>query len=181
MGMKLHSITMAIVGALALAACEPHTETPIAPAAVEVTENAAEVGGADVATPTNPFFGEWAVSAAKIAPWWDGKGDEPAADPAFASNVVLGSNKSGGPPLLNCDTPNYEVNMTSPRGLFEGNLPDPGKDATDLGFKSSEISALTFTCASGAADVSLNFAMIDDDTIMLGLDNVLYTLKRVYR
>ena len=38
---------------------------------------------------------------------------------------------------------------------------------------------MTFTCAEGTGDVSLNFPMIDDDTIMLGLDNVLYTLKRV--
>ena len=81
--------------------------------------------------------------------------------------------------LLNCDKPSYAVNIVSPRGLFEGNLPDPGKDATELGFASSEISTMTFTCVSGTADVSLNFAMIDDDTIMLGLDNVLYTLKRV--
>jgi len=181
--MKLHSFTMALAaaGALTLSACEQHTETPIAPASVDVTEDTGDATGADIAAPANPFFGEWSVSAAKIAPWWDGKGEEPAADPAFASNVVLGSNKSGGPALLNCDKPTYAVNMTSPRGLFEGNLPDPGKNATELGFKSSEISALTFTCASGTADVSLNFAMIDDDTIMLGLDNVLYRLKRVYR
>lgn len=178
--MKLHSFTMALAaaGALALVACEQHTETPLAPATVETTEDAGSTG-AETATPRNPFFGEWAVSAAKIAPWWDGKGEEPAADPAFASKVVLGTNLSGGPPLLICDKPNYEVNMVSPRGLFEGNLPDPGKNATELGFKSSEITSLHFTCASGTADVSLNFAMIDDDTIMLGLDNVLYTLKRV--
>ena len=180
--MKLHSFTMALAAAsaLALSACEQHTETPVAPAPVELAEEASDAGAETVA-PRNPFFGEWSVSAARIAPWWDGKGEEPAADPAFASNVVLGSNLSGGPALLNCDKPTYAVNITSPRGLFEGNLPDPGKDASELGFKSSEITSLTFTCASGAADVSLNFAMIDDDTIMLGLDNVLYTLKRVYR
>lgn len=180
--MRIHSFTkaLAVAGAIALSGCEQHDETPLAPATVETTED--EGGsGAETIAPSNPFFGEWTVNAAKIAPWWDGKGEEPAADPAFASNVVLGSNKSGGPVLLNCDKPNYEVNMTSPRGLFEGNLPDPGKDASDLGFKSSEITALRFTCASGGSDVSLDFAMIDDDTIMLGLDNVLYTLKRVYR
>lgn len=180
--MKLHSFILALAAAsvLALSACEQHTETPVAPATVETVEDA-DSTGAETVAPSNPFFGEWSVSAAKIAPWWDGKGEEPAADPDFAKNVVLGSNLSGGPALLNCDKPNYEVNMTSPRGLFEGNLPDPGKNASELGFKSSEITALTFTCASGTADVSLNFAMIDEDTIMLGLDNVLYTLKRVYR
>lgn len=178
--MRFHGfrIMLATAGVIALAACEPAAEAPAAPATVEVTDDAGDAG-AEAITPGNPFFGTWSLSAAKIAPWWDGKGGEPEADPAFASNVVIGANKSGGPALLNCDKPSYAVNIVSPRGLFEGNLSDPGKDATELGFASSEISTMTFTCVSGTADVSLNFAMIDDDTIMLGLDNVLYTLKRV--
>jgi len=171
---------MATAGALALSGCDqPAVEAPVdaAPTApVEVTEDGGS--GADAITPHNPFFGAWAMTSAKVAPWWDGKGDEPAADPGFAKNVVLGANKTAGPDILHCDKPRYAVNIVSPRTLFEGNLPDPGKNATELGFKSSEISTLNYSCSENSRDVSLDFPMIDDDTIMLGLDNVIYTFKR---
>ena len=181
--MRFREIALALVAGMALVGCGPTAETPAAETAsgeTGVEMPVKEVGaGADAITPGNPFFGSWAMSSAKIAPWWDGEGDEPAADPAFAGNVILGANKSSGPALLNCDKPRYAVNVASPRGLFGGNLPDAAKDAAALGFASDEITTMTFTCADGLSDVSLNFPMIDDDTIMLGLDNVLYTLKRV--
>ena len=37
---------------------------------------------------------------------------------------------------------------------------------------------MSFSCESGGGDVSLDFPMLDDNTIMLGLDNVIYTLTR---
>lgn len=172
-------LVLMAAGAMALAGCDQPVETPVdmaSSAPVEVTPDA--VSGADAITPQNPFFGNWAMTSAKIAPWWDGKGEEPAADPAFSGNIVLGANKTSGPGIMMCDKPKYAVNIVSPRSLFEGNLPDPGKNATDLGFKSSEISTLNFSCSENDKDVSLDFPMIDDDTIMLGLDNVIYTLKR---
>lgn len=177
--MRLREVLLALAAAgVALSGCGPTAETPVATSDIEMPVS--EVGaGADAITPGNPFFGAWAISSAKIAPWWDGKGEEPAADPAFAGNVILGANKSGGHALLNCDAPHYAVNAVSPRGLFQGNLPDPVKDAAALGFPSDVITTLNFTCTEGAGDVSLDFPMLDDDTIMLGLDNVLYTFKRV--
>ncbi len=41
-----------------------------------------------------------------------------------------------------------------------------------------DITAMSFSCESDAADVSLEFAMLDENTIMLGLDNMIYTLTR---
>lgn len=154
------------VAMLALAACSPEakTEAPVAE-------------GADAITPGNPFFGTWEMTAAKIAPWWDHTGEEPAADPAMAT-IVLHADASSGPPLLTCDKPHYLVNIAPERGLFQGNLPDPAKDAAALGFTSPDITVLSFTCASGTGDVLIDFPMIDDDTIMTGLDNVLYTFRR---
>ena len=95
------------------------------------------------------------------------------------AKVVLGANKTSGPPILMCDNPHYTVNTVQPQTLFEGNLPDPVNDAAALGFKPDGIVTLNFTCASGAADVSLDFPMVDPSTIMLGLDNVLYTFRFV--
>lgn len=159
-------LRIALVAAiLGLAACSPSgKETP-----------AAE--GADAITPRNPFFGTWELTAARIAPWWDKQGDEPTPEPDMAK-FVFQADKSSGPALLTCDKPHYMVNLTPERGLFQGNLPDPAKDAPALGFTSTDITVLSFSCASGAADVSVDFPMIDDDTIMTGISNVLYTFKR---
>lgn len=156
---------------LALAACTPAADEAAKPA--EHAEN-----GADAITPSNPFFGSWEVIGARIAPWWDGKGEEPAPD-ATMTKFKLTADASTGPDIVTCAKPKYAVNMRPERWLFEGNLPDPLKDAAALGFKDASITVLSFSCAEDNRDVSLDFPMIDDDTIMLGLDNVLYTFKRV--
>lgn len=157
---------MCMAALLGLAACSP-----------EAKKDAAPAEGADVVAPKNPFFGTWELTAAKIAPWWDNKGEEPTPDPAMAK-IVFHADRSSGPTLLTCDKPHYIVNIAPQRALFEGNLPDPPKDAPALGFTSPDVTVLAFSCASGTADVSADFPQVTDDTIMLGLDNVLYTFKR---
>ncbi len=154
----------ASLAALALIACTP--------AAVE------EPAGPDAATPRNPFFGTWEVTHARIAPWWNGEGEEPAADPDF-TRFSLQAAASSGPPLLTCDSPHYSTDLVTPSGLFEGNLPSPATDAAALGFKSPDITLLSFSCKSGTADVAADFAMLDDGQIVLGLSNVIYTFQRV--
>jgi hypothetical protein len=52
-------------------------------------------------------------------------------------------------------------------------------DAAALGFKSDNIVSLNEACDSIAGDMELDFPMIDNDTILLGLNNMIYTLKRV--
>jgi hypothetical protein len=158
-----------------VAACSPGGKS--GPPATPAPTSAPQISGADAITPGNPFFGGWGLEGAKIAPWWDHKGEEPAPDPAMAE-ISFTADKSSGPPLLTCDKPKYALNIAPPRALFGGNLPDPMKDAAALGFNPEGISTLTFTCASGTMDVSLDFPMMNDDTIMLGLDNVIYTFKR---
>jgi hypothetical protein len=137
----------------------------------------ATVAGADAITPVNPIFGAWELIGAKIAPWWDKQGEEPAPDPALAK-MEFRADRASGPPLLTCAKPHYVTNMRSARGLFEGNLPNPNADATALGFQSGEITTVTYSCTDNATDVSVDFPMIDDDKIMLGVDNVLYTFGR---
>lgn len=150
-------------GLLALAACSPASEAPAA--------------GADAVTPRNPFFGTWEVTAARIAPWWDRQGEEPAADPAF-TKFTLGAASSSGPPILTCSKPSYSTNIVPPRSLFEGNLPDPANDVRAFGITSPDITMLTFSCEDNAKNVSLDFPMTDDGSILLGLDNVVYTFTR---
>lgn len=154
-----------LLAALAVAACGPAAkEDPPAT-------------GANAVTPHNPFFGSWEISAARIAPWWDGQGEEPAADPAF-TKITLSANASSGPPVLTCDKPHYTTDIKPLRGLFEGLLPEPVQDAAALGLSDPSPTVLTFTCESAAADVEAQFVMVNDSAILLGMDNVIYTYTR---
>lgn len=150
---------------IALSACSPAADKP------------AETAGVDTPAPKNPIFGKWQMTTSAVAPWWDHAGAEPTADPAMAS-FEFESGKSTGAPILTCDKPRYTTNIMPVRALFQGNLPDPPKDAAALGFSDPDIVVTSFDCQSGPGDVSLDFPMLDDNTIMLGLDNVLYTFKR---
>jgi hypothetical protein len=150
--------------ALAVAACSPAAEEPA-------------VTGADAVTPRNPFFGTWEIKGARIAPWWNGQGEEPAADPAY-TKLSLEAAATSGAPVLTCDKPSYMTDIKPLRGLFEGLLPEPEKDAAALGLTETNPTVLTFSCASGTADVEAQFVMADPDTILLGIDNVIYTYTR---
>ena len=148
---------------LAAAACSPVADT--------------REEGVDAVTPRNPFFGTWELTAARVAPWWDQQGEEPAPDPAF-KKFTLAADKSSGPPIVTCAKPTYSTNIVPLRSLFQGNLPEPTKDAATLGITDLDVTMLTFTCTDNNADVSLDFPMRDAETILLGLDNVIYTFKR---
>lgn len=150
--------------ALAFAACTPASEE--APAT-----------GAEAVTPRNPFFGTWEIKAARIAPWWDGQGEEPAADPAY-TKLSLEADATSGAPVLTCDKPSYMTDILPVRGLFQGLLPEPDKDAVALGLTETNPTVLTFSCVSGTADVEAQFVMADPDMILLGIDNVIYTYTR---
>lgn len=149
---------------LALAACSPAAEE--APAT-----------GAEAVTPRNPFFGTWEIKAARIAPWWKGPGEEPAADPAY-TKLSLEAAATSGAPVLTCDKPSFMTDIVPLRGLFQGLLPEPEKDAAALGIAETSPTVLTFSCQSGAADVEAQFVMVDPGTILLGIDNVIYTYAR---
>lgn len=167
----MRALVTALVCVAMLAACSPAAEEkPAEPVA----------SGADAITPGNPLFGEWDLTAAKIAPWWDKQGEEPAPDQALA-HISFSAVKSTGPAIVACAKPRYAVNLAPLRGLFEGNLPDPAADTAAIGFKDTSATVVTFSCEDNTRDVTLDFPMIDDDTIALGLDNVVYTFKRTGR
>ena len=169
----LMRVVLAAAGAMALFACTPAAEDKSGtPVAVEPSP----ASGADAITPKNPLFGTWELTGARIAPWWDGKGEEPAPDQALAK-ITFTADKSSGAPIVTCAKPKYSVNIVQERGLFQGNLPEPAKDAAALGFKDTSVTVLSFTCADDNTDVSLDFPMVDPQTIMLGLDNLIYTFK----
>ena len=133
---------------------------------------------ATVAHPGNPFFGKWKTVSAKVAPWWTEPGAPPQMNPDFEKPVVFEAKKASGPPLTTCKAPIYTVNIVRPRTLFEGHLRDLAADTAALGLTDGEVTQLNYNCTDDNKDVSLDFPMVDDDTILLGLDNMIYTLKR---
>lgn len=126
------------------------------------------------------FAGTWTVVEARVAPWVDpAETPQPQADPAMAKGTITITRDSiAGPPPLACKKAQYEVKDVGPDFLFEGGLSDPGPQAKALGFTSDKIIAVSMGCVSGAADIGMDFALIDDDTAVFALDNIIYRMKR---
>lgn len=151
----------AFAALIALASCSPGDSDP----------------GASVARPGNPFFGKWKMVSAKVAPWWNEPG-APEMNPDLEKPIVFEAEKSSGPAIATCKAPIYTVDIMRARALFEGHLQDPANDAQALGFTGEDITRMNFSCTDDNRNVSLDFPMVDDNTILLGLDNMIYTLKR---
>lgn len=170
-----------IAGLALLAACSPKPaqtadtgSNEILPATEATPDANAPVG--DIA----PFMGVWRTVSSIPAPWAVAADPKPEANPEFeTTEVTLTPTTSSGPGIVNCEQTKYEVVQLGPEGLFEGNLPEPAKMAAGLGFTGDKIATLREGCVSSTGDLELQFSMADPDTIMLGLDNIIYTMKRV--
>jgi hypothetical protein len=135
--------------------------------------------GASTAHPGNPFFGTWKTAGAQVAPWWTEPGAPPEMNSEFQNTpIVFAAGKSTGPTIVTCKAPTYADSLVRPRTLFEGHLRDIEADIKALGFTGEEITQLNLSRTDDNKDVSLDFPMVDDKTILLGLDNMIYTLKR---
>lgn len=165
--------------AACLAACSPGQEEPApapAPAPVSVVTDAETGPDGPV---ENVFLGTWRQSGARTAPWWDGRGEAPAPDPAFAETpIVITEIEVQGPAIAACGAPVYRIVQYPVESLFEGNLPDPWSMAQELGIAGQYVTTLVETCTTNERDVELQFPMVDANTILLGLDNVIYTFER---
>ncbi len=126
-----------------------------------------------------PILGTWAVTDAKVAPWYDGGGAKPNIDPKLLhATLVFAKDSVKGPSAVACNKVRYTVNMIGPEDLFEGGLKNPAKDAAALGFKGGKITSINEGCLRSDADLEMDFPMIDKDTALFGLNNVVYTMKR---
>ena len=161
-----------------LCACSPTAEPP-APKPIATT-SPVTAATPDKSAQIAPFLGHWRQSAVVIAPWWNGKGDAPEADPEFGlKDTVLTAASSYGPGIVNCEEAVYSPTSLPLDSLFEGGLKDPAKDAARLGIEGSDIPTILQGCKSSTGDLELLFHLTDPDTLMLALDNMIYTLKRV--
>jgi hypothetical protein len=146
----------------------------VASAAVTIPAPVVAAGIAD-------FLGRWKVTEAKIAPWYDGTGATPATDPTLqGKTITFAAHSAGGSSVVACKEVIYKVSVIGPDMLFEGGLKNPHKDAVALHFRGDKIESLNVGCNSNSGDMELDFPMVDRDTLLLGFNNMVYTLNRAH-
>jgi len=127
------------------------------------------------------FAGDWQVVKTEDAPWLAGRPElKPTAEPAFAhARISFRADRVSGPAWFHCKKPRYEMMMLDFDSLFEGGLSDPehgmsdpAKSARHLGFKAEPVTSMLTGCSE------LLFHLVDADTAMFGLNNMIYTMKR---
>ena len=130
----------------------------------------------------SPMSGAWKVVEANVAPWVDGKSAKPEIDPKIANaKLIFTENSVQGPHPLGCAKAKFTVSAVGAEYLFQGGLKNPKPDAAALGFKVEKITSVNESCLRTDADVEMDFALIDQDTAVFGLDNVIYKMKRLPR
>jgi len=127
------------------------------------------------------FTGSWTVIASQPAPWVGPKSElKPHYEPALKNAVItFRTNRVDAPSWFACPKPHYAITELEADSLFEGGLADPDRGMTTpketaakLGFVGDKFPTLETGCAE------LSFHLAAPDTILLGLNNVVYTLKR---
>jgi hypothetical protein len=116
----------------------------------------------------------WRIEGGRVAPW-----ARPGTriDPAYRGREVrFQTERVVAPHPLACDGATYEWIFVGPEGLFEGNLPTPaGQAAKRLGLGDGPIATLRVGCTNAGFD----FHRTSSGDLLLGLDNVVWTLRSV--
>lgn len=118
--------------------------------------------------------GKWRITRAVIAPWTNeaGAGEQPAW---IGEYIAFGAKAVKGPGPIACGRVEYEATDLSPEGLFQGGLPAPASEAmTGLGLSGATFKGVSVACDTGVFE----YHYADEDTLLLALDNRIWTLDR---
>ena len=135
---------------------------------------------ADAADP--PYLGTWKIASAAVAPWSTPQHQPDAGERTrlMGKTVVFRSKAIAGPQPFACQGPHYNLTDYTADLLFQGAFDemrrqdksvDPGKMAARLGFSGEAIRTLETGC-------EFDFHFVDATTAQVGLNNVVYTLKK---
>src|SRR5688572_2738537 len=115
---------------------------------------------------------QWRIDEGRVAPW-----AQPGTqvDPVYRGREVrFETTRLVAPPPLACDGAQYEWLFGDAAGLFEGNLPAPAAAAAErLGLGPAPIATLRVGCTNAGFD----FHRTGGGDLLLGLDNVVWTLR----
>ncbi|WP_158815561.1 hypothetical protein [Methylocapsa sp. S129] len=129
------------------------------------------------------FAGHWAIAGAVVAPWASDlkdAADEADAKRLIGSHLTIAPHVFNAPEPLGCARPTYAFRNAAADGLFEGSLnadgagkpADPVVAARALGMNQKMARAMTASCSE------VEFVLIDPDTVLFGLNNRVFTVKR---
>jgi hypothetical protein len=128
------------------------------------------------------YLGTWKVSAATAAPWADPaqKADVTEQARLIGKAVVFKSREITGPEPLACKTAHYKEKNYTADMIFQGAFGemklkdksvDPNKIAASLGFAGNGIKTVETGC-------EIDFHFVNATTAEIGLNNMVYTLKK---
>ena len=143
---------------------------------------AGTVRAADPFYPGTFYLGTWTFVTARSAPWGFPARLPDSAEKAQLINksIVFRLNEIAGPRPFACQEPQYRVSdftaITMFHGVFEemqkrDKSVDPEKLAASLGFTGSGIKTVETGC-------EIDFHFVDATTAEIGLNNMVYTLKK---
>jgi hypothetical protein len=142
------------------------------------------LGAAGSAAAADPFYvGSWTFTAATVAPWADPhrKPDDTERARLMGKAVVFKAREISGPRPFACAKPQYKVTDYGPDMIFQGAFDemqradkkaDPKALAASLGLTGARIKTLETGC-----EIDVHF--VDDTTAEVGLNNYVYTLKKL--
>lgn len=126
------------------------------------------------------FTGTWRFTHAQVAPWADAATAHIQQEWLGQSlTVIPGAADAGGrvtgPHPLQCEKATFEDTRVPAEGLFQGGLPAPARDAAlALGLPAGEVPGVSLSCSTGVFE----FHRADDTSLLLAVDNVIWTLDR---
>lgn len=130
----------------------------------------AQAAGRGAAAPE----GNWRVARGVVGPWVNG-GRTADARAWLGQTVRFEAQRVRGPGVLACGNARYEATRVPPEGLFQGVLPAPTQDAARaLGLKAGAVDGVRLACDTGVFELH----RADPDTLLLAVDNVVWTLVR---
>ena len=127
------------------------------------------------------FAGSWDIVKAEDAPWLAARPElKPHPEPALRhARMTFRADRVIAPTWMGCKKPKYEMMSLDFDSLFEGGLSDPDHGLNDpkglalkLGFTKEPVRSMLTGCAE------LLFHLVDQNTAIFGLNNMIYTLKR---
>lgn len=138
---------------------------------------------AEPAAAQQRFAGTWDVASGKPAPWASNPND--ATDMAEAKRfigqrVTFAARAVTAPRPLGCAHATYDFRSAEADTLFEGSLSEDGRGhpanpvavARTLGVMQKTVVGMTASCSE------VEFFLVDPNTVLFGLNNWVFTLKR---